>query len=62
MSAISVNKINALVNNVDPETLLFSLIKYIKPEVFIHPYKVGLTLTMQLSGGHQGGAHCEHGK
>lgn len=39
MSAIiySVNKINALVNNVDPETLRFSLIKYIKPEVFIHP-------------------------
>lgn len=34
---LSVNKINALVNNVDPETLLFSLIKYIKPEVFIHP-------------------------
>lgn len=61
MSAFSVNKINALVNNVDPETLLFSLIKYIKPEVFIHP-QVGLTLTMQLSGGHQGGAHCEHGK
>lgn len=36
MSAISVNKIKALVNNVDPETLLFSLIKYIKPEVFIY--------------------------
>lgn len=36
MFVISVNKINALVNNVDLEILFFSLIKYIKLEVFIY--------------------------
>lgn len=36
MFVISVNKINVLVNNVDLEILFFSLIKYIKFEVFIY--------------------------
>lgn len=36
MFVISVNKINVLVNNVDLEILFFSLIKYIKLEVFIY--------------------------
>lgn len=36
MFVISVNKINLLVNNVDLEILFFSLIKYIKLEVFIY--------------------------
>lgn len=36
MFVISVNKIKVLVNNVDLEILFFSLIKYIKLEVFIY--------------------------
>lgn len=36
MFVFSVNKINVLVNNVDLEILFFSLIKYIKLEVFIY--------------------------